>query len=259
MLDADGDVLAAAILHVGAAPAASDCEPQARSASSPAVGELLEGQRAAAQVWALHAERTRRRQQRRACAGCCWRSCATCASSRSCWRGNWRACARRAPAPPIERRALAQLTRDIHAPLANRLGIWQLKWELEDLAFRYLEPETYQRIARLLDDKRGGRERYIDEVNAHARATRWPRRASRAEVAGRPKHIYSIWRKMQQQERCRFGELYDLRAVRVLVDDVADCYAALGVVHALWPPCRASSTTTSRGPRATTTARCTRR
>ncbi len=132
-----------------------------------------------------------------------------------------------------ERRALAQMTADIHAPLANRLGIWQLKWELEDLAFRYLQPDTYRRIANLLDERRGDRERWI------AHATHLLREALSdaeivADVAGRPKHISSIWRKMQKKG-LDFSELYDIRALRVLVRDVPACYAALGVVHSLWP------------------------
>ena len=135
---------------------------------------------------------------------------------------------------PEQRRELAQLTADIHAPLANRLGIWQLKWELEDLVFRYLQPDTYKRIARLLDERRTDRERFI------AFAMETLRRALReagieADVAGRPKHIYSIWKKMQRKGG-DFSSLYDIRAVRVLVQDVPACYAALGVVHTLWPP-----------------------
>jgi GTP pyrophosphokinase len=138
-----------------------------------------------------------------------------------------------ARAPEAERRALAQLSADIHAPLANRLGIWQVKWELEDLAFRYLQPDVYRRIASLLDERRGGRESWIKEakrqlVDALASA------GVEADIAGRPKHIYSIWRKMQRKG-LEFSELYDVRALRVLVDDVATCYAALGVVHTLWP------------------------
>ncbi|MEO5628537.1 MAG: TGS domain-containing protein, partial [Thermomonas sp.] len=136
--------------------------------------------------------------------------------------------------PAEERRALAQMTRDIHAPLANRLGIWQLKWELEDLAFRELDTDTYVRIARQLDDDRSGRERYIQKALVQLRGA-LRQHGLVAEVAGRSKHIYSIWRKMRKKE-VAIGELYDLRALRVLVDDVAACYAALGIVHALWVP-----------------------
>jgi GTP pyrophosphokinase len=135
--------------------------------------------------------------------------------------------------PDAERLELAGLTRDIHAPLANRLGIWQLKWELEDLAFRYLQPDTYKRIARLLDERRADREVFIreslDELKRALAAA-----GIDAELAGRPKHIYSIWKKMQRKA-LEFSDLYDIRAVRILVDSVADCYGALGVVHALWP------------------------
>lgn len=133
-----------------------------------------------------------------------------------------------------QRRALAQLTRDIHAPLANRLGIWQVKWELEDLAFRHLEPETYRRIAREVDETRVARERYLDAVK-RTLSTTLAQQGLRAEVSGRPKHIYSIWRKMQKK-RLSFDQLYDIRAVRVMVEDVAACYAALGAVHSLWAP-----------------------
>ncbi|PPT69392.1 RelA/SpoT family protein [Xanthomonas arboricola] len=133
-----------------------------------------------------------------------------------------------------QRRALAQLTRDIHAPLANRLGIWQVKWELEDLAFRHLEPDTYRRIAREVDETRVARERYLDAVK-RTLSTTLAQQGLRAEVSGRPKHIYSIWRKMQKK-RLSFDQLYDIRAVRVMVDDVAACYAALGAVHSLWAP-----------------------
>lgn len=132
-----------------------------------------------------------------------------------------------------ERRALAEMTVDIHAPLANRLGIWQLKWELEDLAFRYLQPDTYRRIAQLLDERRGDREAWI--VRARSELTEAMREAGiEADIAGRPKHIYSIWRKMQKKG-LDFNELYDIRALRVLVRDIPSCYAALGVVHSLWP------------------------
>ncbi|AWG45313.1 RelA/SpoT family protein [Xylella fastidiosa] len=133
-----------------------------------------------------------------------------------------------------QRRALAQLTRDIHAPLANRLGIWQLKWELEDLAFRYLESEIYRSIASALDESRVARERYISVI-AMELSRVLAEHGVCAEVSGRPKHIYSIWRKMQKK-RLHFEQVYDLQAVRVMVEDMAACYAALGVVHALWAP-----------------------
>jgi len=133
-----------------------------------------------------------------------------------------------------EVRRLAQLTADIHGPLANRLGIWQVKWELEDLVFRYLQPETYKRIALLLDERRGDRERYIKLVLDDLRSALGHADVA-ADVAGRPKHIYSIWKKMQRKA-VDFSELYDVRAVRVLVADVPTCYAALGVVHAQWSP-----------------------
>jgi len=129
---------------------------------------------------------------------------------------------------------LARETLDIYAPLANRLGIWQLKWELEDYAFRFLEPELYKRIAGMLEEKRGERETFI----AAAGATLEREIAAagvRAEVTGRPKHIYSIYNKMRGKGR-DFAELYDVRGLRVLVDSVKDCYTALGVVHNLWQP-----------------------
>jgi len=136
-------------------------------------------------------------------------------------------------APEAEQRALAQLSADIHAPLANRLGIWQVKWELEDLAFRYLQPEVYRRIATLLDERRDGREAWIETAKAQL-GDALAKAGLKADIAGRPKHIYSIWRKMQRKG-LEFSELYDVRALRVLVDDIATCYAALGVVHTLWP------------------------
>ena len=137
-------------------------------------------------------------------------------------------------APEATQRALARLTADIHAPLANRLGIWQLKWELEDLAFRYLQPEVYRRIAGLIDERRGDREAWIAVAKAQLRAA-LAKAGIEADIAGRPKHIYSIWRKMQRKG-VEFSELYDVRALRLLVADLATCYAALGVVHTLWPP-----------------------
>jgi len=113
------------------------------------------------------------------------------------------------------RHDMARLALDIFAPLANRLGVWQLKWELEDLALRILEPETYRRIARLLDEKRGDRERYIDQVISRLRGE-LAGAGIKAEVSGRPKHIYSIYHKMRRKG-VDFDALYDVRAVRVLV------------------------------------------
>ncbi len=130
------------------------------------------------------------------------------------------------------RRCIARETLDVYAPLANRLGVAQLKWELEDLAFRYLEPQAYKRIANGLEETRAARETYIqDFVNTLSNALKCEHVVG--QIKGRPKHIYSIWRKMQQKDRS-FAELYDLRAVRVIVDKVSQCYAALGVVHSLW-------------------------
>ncbi|MFN5702447.1 MAG: HD domain-containing protein, partial [Gammaproteobacteria bacterium] len=136
--------------------------------------------------------------------------------------------------PEPERLALAHLTADIHAPLANRLGIWQLKWELEDLAFRIMKPEQYQAIARQLQEKRGLRERYIEQATQQIQAA-LARAGIAADVAGRPKHITSIWKKMQRKN-LDFEGLYDIRAIRVLVDDVSACYSVLGLVHQLWTP-----------------------
>jgi GTP pyrophosphokinase len=136
-------------------------------------------------------------------------------------------------APQPDRERIARETREIYAPLANRLGVWQLKWELEDLSFRYLDPENYKRVAGWLAAKRVDRERYIDDVIELI--TRELAKANvTAEVAGRPKHLFSIWRKMQRKA-LSFEQLYDIRAVRVIVATVADCYAALGIVHSLWP------------------------
>ncbi len=132
------------------------------------------------------------------------------------------------------RRETARLTHDVYAPLANRLGVWQLKWEMEDLAFRVLEPQAYQRVARLLDEKRGDRERFLENVIALLKGE-LTRAGIAAEVTGRPKHIYSIHQKMKRKGY-DFEAVYDVRAVRVLVDQVKDCYAALGLVHHLWSP-----------------------
>jgi GTP pyrophosphokinase len=133
---------------------------------------------------------------------------------------------------PVTQRKFAVETREVYAPLANRLGVWQVKWELEDLAFRYLQPAQYKHIAAALNTRRSERERYIDELQAllsgELRAA-----GIEAVINGRPKHIYSIWRKMQAKQLA-FEQLMDIRAARVLVNSVAECYAALGVVHSLW-------------------------
>jgi GTP pyrophosphokinase len=168
--------------------------------------------------------------------------------------------------PEDKQRRIARETLDIFAPLANRLGIWQIKWELEDLAFRYLEPATYKQIAGLLAEKRVDREHYIeqfvarlaaelkaagigkaddsrdDAMDGEGRATsgavaggggRTPS-GTGVDISGRPKHIYGIWRKMSRKGK-PFEQIADLRGVRVLVESVRDCYGALGVVHGLWP------------------------
>ena len=133
-----------------------------------------------------------------------------------------------------QRRRLARETLDIYAPLANRLGVWQLKWELEDLSFRFLEPDTYRQIAGMLDERRAEREAYIAQAIVLLQAA-LQAAGVQAEVSGRPKHIYSIWNKMQNKS-LSFDQLYDLRALRILVPELKDCYSALGVVHNLWQP-----------------------
>ncbi len=231
LLGADGDTAAAAILH--AHPAWETALRPQIEREAPGIAPLLEGQRAAEQVWALHAERHGQAGNE----GLRRLLLAIVRDLRVVPILLARQLARMRHAerlPEGERRELALLTRDIHAPLANRLGIWQLKWELEDLAFRYLEPQTYQQIARLLDEKRTDRERYIEQVKRTLREA-MVAHGLKAEIAGRPKHIYSIFKKMQRKN-VPIGELYDLRAVRVLVDSLADCYAALGAVHATWTP-----------------------
>ena len=130
------------------------------------------------------------------------------------------------------RHKIAHDTRQVYAPLANRLGVWQLKWEMEDLSLRYLEPDDYKRIAKLLGDRRADRERYIADVVATLQR-HFADAGIKAQITGRPKHIYSIWRKMQRKN-VDFEEIFDLRAVRILVGDLASCYAALGIVHGLW-------------------------
>jgi GTP pyrophosphokinase len=132
------------------------------------------------------------------------------------------------------RRQVAREVFDLFAPLANRLGVWQLKWELEDLSLRALEPATYKQIAKLLDERRLDRQRYIEDVIAAIRRELADVKID-AEVTGRPKHIYSIWNKMRRKQ-VGIDALYDIRAVRILVADIKDCYTALGIVHNLWTP-----------------------
>jgi GTP pyrophosphokinase len=231
MLGCDAQTQAAA-LWFELARAAPELWAAHNSRLSGQLQRLVAGQQAAEQVWALHAQR------------------ATDGGTEGLRRlllaivrdlrvvfvllARQLARMRAAVALPAEQAAaLARLSRDIHAPLANRLGIWQLKWELEDLAFRFLQPETYRRIAKLLDERRVDREEFIrqslDELQQALDAA-----GIRADLAGRPKHIYSIWKKMQRKS-LDFSDLYDIRAVRVLVDGITECYAALGVVHARWP------------------------
>jgi GTP pyrophosphokinase len=128
----------------------------------------------------------------------------------------------------------ARETLDLYAPLANRLGIWQIKWELEDLSFRFLEPATYKRIAKMLEEKRLEREGFV-EVAINRLESELSVAGIKADVSGRPKHIYSIWNKMRGKS-LDFSELYDVRAFRVIVDDVKDCYTVLGLVHNIWVP-----------------------
>ena len=193
---------------------------------------LVAGQQAAEQVWALHAQRTADGGTE----GLRRLLLAIVRDLRVVFVLLARQLARMRAAvalPAEQAAALARLSRDIHAPLANRLGIWQLKWELEDLAFRFLQPDTYRRIAKLLDERRVDREEFIrqslDELQQALDAA-----GIRTDLAGRPKHIYSIWKKMQRKS-LDFSDLYDIRAVRILVDGITECYAALGVVHGRWP------------------------
>lgn len=133
------------------------------------------------------------------------------------------------------RKAVARETFDIYAPLANRLGVAQLKWALEDLAFRESKPEAYKRVARSLEERRTDREQYVEAFVAHLNDRLVTEGFVNAQVSGRVKHLYSIWRKMVRK-RLEFDQLFDVRAVRVLVQDVRDCYGVLGLVHSTWVP-----------------------
>ena len=133
-----------------------------------------------------------------------------------------------------EKRAVAKETLDIFAPLANRLGVWQLKWQLEDLGFRHQNPEEYKRIAKLLEDKRTERLEYIAHFLNIIRGE-MDKVGIQYDVAGRPKHIYSIYKKMVKK-KLDFEGLYDIRAVRILVNTIPECYATLGIIHSLFQP-----------------------
>jgi GTP pyrophosphokinase len=136
--------------------------------------------------------------------------------------------------PNAERESYAQESLDIYAPLANRLGMWQLKWEIEDLSLRFIDAEGYKRVAQMLDEKRAEREGFIQSVTAQLRRE-LEAAGVRAEIQGRPKHIFSIYNKMRAKDLA-FSEIFDVRAVRVIVESLKDCYAALGIVHNLWTP-----------------------
>ena len=135
---------------------------------------------------------------------------------------------------PDQQQRIAAETLEIFAPLANRLGIWQIKWQLEDLSLRYLEPVRYREIAALVADGQANREHYLDNIIDLVRVD-LTRAGIQAEVSGRPKHIYSIYEKMWRKG-VNFTQIYDVRGIRILVDQLQDCYAALGVVHSLWRP-----------------------
>lgn len=136
--------------------------------------------------------------------------------------------------PPDKQKRIAQETLEIFAPLANRLGIWQMKWELEDLSFRYVHPEKYKEIASLIDERRADREEALNQITETLRQI-LTESGIEADVTGRPKHLYSIYRKMERKD-VPFDMVYDVRAVRILVPDASTCYLALGVIHNTWKP-----------------------
>ena len=138
---------------------------------------------------------------------------------------------------PAKRRSIAQETLEIYAPLAHRLGIWELKWQLEDLSFRYLEPVKYRGLVKLVAGRRVQRESFITQV-IQILSKEFDRAGIMAEILGRPKHIYSIYRKMEKYSAMgkHFDDIHDLLALRVLIGSVSDCYSALGIIHSLWRP-----------------------
>ena len=130
---------------------------------------------------------------------------------------------------------VARETLELYSPLANRLGVWELKWELEDLSFSFLHPDVYKKIARLIDEKRAEREQFIAGAVMRLKRELEAAGIKDAEVYGRPKHLYSIWNKMRKKG-VEFSEVYDVRALRVIVGEIKDCYTALGIVHNMWTP-----------------------
>ena len=138
---------------------------------------------------------------------------------------------------PERRRGIAQETLEIYAPLAHRLGIWEIKWQLEDLSFRYLEPRKYRQVANLIAARRTQRENFVTQIMQILR-TEFDRVGLEADISGRPKHIYSIHRKMEKYsaQGKHFDDIHDLLALRVLVDTLPDCYSAVGIIHSLWRP-----------------------
>lgn len=136
--------------------------------------------------------------------------------------------------PDDLRAQVARETLELYSPLANRLGVWELKWELEDLSFRFLHPDTYKKVAKMLDEKRIEREQFITDAILRLKQE-LEAIGVEAEVYGRPKHIYSIWNKMRKKG-VDFSEVYDIRALRVIVSEVKECYAVLGIVHNMWTP-----------------------
>lgn len=134
--------------------------------------------------------------------------------------------------PEYKQQRIARETLDIYAPLANRLGMWQIKWELEDLSFRYIHPELYKNIAKMLDERRIDREQYIKNF-VHTLSQELQKVGVKGEITGRPKHLFSIYRKMQRKN-IDYHQVYDNRGVRVLVDTIPECYTSLGIVHSMW-------------------------
>ena len=148
---------------------------------------------------------------------------------------------------------VAREVSDVYAPLAHRLGVGHLKWELEDLSFRYLDENGYQQIAKELAERREDRERYIEELVDSIQQTLESQQI-RADLTWRAKHIFSIWREMQRKQ-VDFSQIYDVRAVRILVDSIRDCYAALGLIHGAYKSIPLSSMTTLLHPNRTVTGR----